>query len=285
MSLYRVEVITIKGTHLGEADRLITSYSRQRGRHRAVARGVRRPRSRLAAGVQPFVHAELLCWQGRTLDGISQCAVKGSFRPLRESLEGMAAASLVCELVDAFAQEDDVDVRAFDLLLAGLEALAGVAADAGALERLLTSFQWKLLAIKGFRPVLRSCAACGAAWNLEATPRILFSLAEGGALCPDCCGQAEGELLGSGLAAGRQNGLESISRQTIKVIDYLIRHPLTDAIRVRLPVSLEGEAAALGRAFLTWILEKRLRSRDFLDLLAAPRLSSLRALPPAGSGP
>lgn len=271
MSLYRVDAIVIKTSDLGEADRLVTSYTRQRGRHRAVARGARRPKSRLAAGVQPFVYSEFHCWRGRTLDGISQCQVKESWRPLRESLEGMAAAAVACELTDAFAQEDDPDFRTFDLLRAGLSALAhAVPCPPETLERLLTAFQWKLLAIKGFRPVLAACAACG-----RETPRdffadassrgskVPFSPAEGGLICSNCAPEA-GDVL-------------AVSRSAVLAVDAMIRRPLAAAPELPLPPGVGGEVAAVSRAFLTWVLEKDLRSRDFLDLL-----SSLYRNPPAG---
>ncbi|HEX6989777.1 MAG TPA: DNA repair protein RecO, partial [Bacillota bacterium] len=124
MALYRCEGVVLRARDLAEADRLVILYTPDRGKHRAVARGARRPRSRLASGIQPFTRALYLCWRGRSLDGISQVEVIEGFAPLRTDLERLAAATYACELIDAITQESDPQPRLFALLVFTLRALA-----------------------------------------------------------------------------------------------------------------------------------------------------------------
>src|SRR5690606_3236127 len=266
MSGYRVDAVIIKSQPLGEADRLVTSYTRQRGRHRAVARGARRSRSRLGACLQPFVHAQLYCWKGRSLDGISQCAVQDGFAAVRESLSGAAAAAYMCELVDGLTQEADPDPHVFDLFLMGLHTLNETVAHEGGevpvawpqdgpLERLLLAFQWKLLTLKGFGPSFDRCAACGRRPQGGALPaKVHFSPGEGGLLCRPCRGAGNGTLYPA-------------RRDAVTAIDTLIRQPLTAAVGLAVPPGAVKDLFSLSHTYLTWVLERPLQSTAFLEVL------------------
>lgn len=268
MAGYNVEGVVLKTQPLGEADRLVTTYTRQRGRHRAVARGARRPRSSLGACLQPFVYAELHCWRSRSLDGISQCSVRQGFGPLRSSLSGGAAAAYMGELIDAFAREDDPEPGVFALLLVGLDGLSTVVADHGGevpvawpqdgpLERLLLSFQWKLLTLKGFRPILDRCAACGRGPQGGVLPAaVYFSPGEGGLLCQACRGTVEGPR-------------RQVPRAAVTAINQLIAEPVAAAVHLTVPAPAGAALLRLSNDFLTWVLERPLRAAEFLAVLAA----------------
>lgn len=246
MPLYRVEAIVLHSRPFGEADRLVTLLTRERGKHRAVARGARRPRSTLAAGVQPFVRASYLLWRGRSLDGISQCQVLEGFRPLREELERMARAACACELADGLLREDDPQPEVFALLLEGLRLLAGARPEA--LPRVLLACEWQLLSLGGFRPELEACAQCGAALP---PGEAAFSARAGGAVCPGC--RAEHTVLLSGAARA--------------ALGFLLRQPLAAAPRLRLvPGDLRALEAAAD-ALVEHVLERPLNSRAWLETL------------------
>lgn len=246
MPLYRVEGIVLRSRPFGEADRLVTLLTRERGKHRAVARGARRPRSTLAAGVQPFVHASFLLWRGRTLDGVSQCQVIEGFRPLREELERMARAACACELAEGLLREDDPQPEAFALLREVLRLLAG--AEPGALDRVLLAGQWRLLSLAGFRPELSACAQCGAPLP---PGEAAFAPGAGGAVCPACRGGQSVVLSGAARAA----------------LDYLLRHPPDAALRLRLAPGDQRALAAAADAFAEHVLERPLNSRAWLETL------------------
>ncbi|HEY8449449.1 MAG TPA: DNA repair protein RecO [Bacillota bacterium] len=258
MASYRLEGIVLRVHELGEADRLVTLYTPARGKCRLVAKGARRLRSRLAAGIQPLTHSRLLCWRGRSLDGISQVEVVDSFRPLRESLEALALATYACELVDALTAAEDANPRLYGLLLALLRTLAdeaqarrrtGELAAGG--ERLLWAFQWKALALTGYRPALDGCAVCGDPAALAAA-EVIVSLAEGGVVCPLHVGA--GALLRVPVAV-------------VGTIRGLLAAPLRAALNLRLSASEAGALAGLSRDFLNYVLERELHSEGFLELL------------------
>lgn len=251
MALYRVEGIVLGSRAFGEADRLVTLLTRERGRLRAVAKGARRPRSTLAAGVQPFTRGSYLLWQGRNLDGISQCEVIEGFRPLREDLDRMAHAACACELVEALTREADPVPALYDLLAAALRLLAG--AEAAHLAPLLLAFQWQALAQSGFRPELERCAACG-----EEAPggAAGFSAAAGGVTCGRCGARAVVTLSAGARAALR----------------FLVTRPLPAVARLNLPAGDWRALAAATDAFVEHVLERPLKSRPFLEILReAPR--------------
>jgi DNA repair protein RecO (recombination protein O) len=179
MPLYSLDAVVIKSRNLGEADKLITLYSRERGKVRAVARGARRPRNRLAASTEIFTHGNYLLFANQGLDNISQCEITESFRGLRESLEGAAAATYCLEIVERMTEEEEPGGDLFPFLLAMLRVLA---ADEEDLELAVRVFELGLLARLGYLPEFSQCVNCGC----EVKQGASFSAALGGVLCGDC---------------------------------------------------------------------------------------------------
>ncbi|MDP8954893.1 MAG: DNA repair protein RecO [Actinomycetota bacterium] len=178
MGLYRERGIVLRTIKLGEADRIVTLVTEGHGKLRAVAKGVRRTKSRFGARVEPLSHVALLCYEGRSLDTITQAEALEHFRPVREDLGRLSRGLCLLEVVDSVVQEGDEDPRLYQMLLGALRALA-----AGEAPLLVPAFFWKLLAQQGFRPSLDACATCGAA-GAEALEA--FDPGEGGVLCRSC---------------------------------------------------------------------------------------------------
>ncbi len=179
MALYREQGIVLRTVKLGEADRIVTLVTAGHGKLRAVAKGVRRTKSRFGARVEPLSHVALLCYEGRNLDTITQAEALEQFRPVREDLGRLSRGLCLLEVVDAVVQEGDDDPRLYQMLLGALRALA-----AGETPLLVPAFFWKLLAQQGFRPSLDACASCGAQGDVEALEA--FDPGEGGVLCRTC---------------------------------------------------------------------------------------------------
>src|SRR5207253_1529283 len=157
--LYRTPAVILKRMDLGEADRIVTLYTRDVGKVRAVAKGVRRAVSRSAGHLEPFTLSDVLFAVGRELDVISQADSLEAFRGVREDLELTTHAYYLAEVVDLLT-EDRMENRAvFDVLVDGLHNL-GAAAEA---RLVLIVFQLKLLDALGYRPELRECVSCRAA--------------------------------------------------------------------------------------------------------------------------
>ncbi len=156
MAFYKAEGIVLRRRNLGEADRLVTVLTRDRGKITAVARGARRPRSRLGGRLEPATRFRALVGEGRNLDIISQAEVVDSYSTLRGDLERMGQAAVVLELADRALAEREPHPEAFRLLAAALQLMAG-----GALPPAVAWFAARLLALTGHRPSLDRCAVCG----------------------------------------------------------------------------------------------------------------------------
>lgn len=193
MPLSRYEAVIIRVRDYGDTDRLVTLYSRERGKTYAIARGARRSKSRFV-GAQPFVHGSFsLFSSGSGTASLSQFQILSAFRTLREDLDLMAGASYVAEVVDEMTAASDPNEEVFRLLLWSLGALEGSGEEVSAVpegsERgirataaVLRLFEIKILQYLGYQPHLDSCVRCGSA------PGTLFHPASGGLLCEHCAG-------------------------------------------------------------------------------------------------
>jgi DNA repair protein RecO (recombination protein O) len=173
MALFSDEAIALRTLRLGEADRIVTFVTPEHGKVRAVAKGVRRTKSRIGARVEPLSHVSMLCWRGRELDVINQVEVIDSFRNIRDDLDRMGPALSMLEITDQIALERQAAPAQFALLLGALRSL-----DDSYSPFLLGAFCFKLLAIEGVGASLASCATCG-----SPGPLVAFDAGEGGLLC------------------------------------------------------------------------------------------------------
>lgn len=176
MSIYRESGIVLRTMRLGEADNIVTLVTDGRGKVRAVAKGVRKTKSRFGGRLEPLCHVALQLYEGRSLDTITQVETLEQFRGVREDLDRLGRATTMLEAVDALVQEGHEDRRLYQMLLGALRTL-----EATPTPLVVPAFFWKLLAHVGFRPLLDQCATCGATDDL-----IAFDLEEGGVLCRAC---------------------------------------------------------------------------------------------------
>ena len=270
--LFRVTAIVIRHRDLGETDQILTLLSRQRGKLRAVAKGVKRPKSKLAAATQLFSHSRFLIAQGRNLDVVSQAEIIESFYGLRDDLAKVAYASYFAELADAVVQERQPAEAIYDLLLAALRQVEG-ACRAGLprpaagtrpppyppprrgeasvnddLERLARVFELSLLSLSGFEPELSACAQCGA--EVARSPGG-FSPPLGGVVCTGCAPRVAGVRPLSAAA------LEAARRFSKAAPGLLPRAELSPRDRAQLRAAL--------RSHLEYRLDRKIRSRRFID--------------------
>ena len=176
MGLYRETGVVLRTIRLGEADRIVTLLTPGRGKVRAVAKGVRKTKSKFGARLEPTSHVALLLYEGRDLDIVTQAESVEQFRVIREDLDRLGRATSLLEAVDQLAQERQSSPRLYEMLVGALRALS--ARDA---PLLVPAFFLKVLALEGYHPVLDECAACA-----SPGPLVAFELVEGGALCRSC---------------------------------------------------------------------------------------------------
>ncbi len=181
MPLIKTSAITLKSRKWGDADRIVTFYTKEMGKIRGVARGARRMKSRLGASLEPLsiCHLNLFEKSGDSLYRVFQVDLVEPFMKFREDLTLMTAAARMANLVGAVTPDGDPDSKLFETLELGLRAL--VTSRDPALTALL--FQIRLLGLIGFRPQTDHCAACGKA-RLMGEPQ--FSPVSGGLVCAVC---------------------------------------------------------------------------------------------------
>lgn len=175
-SLYRDTGVVLRTYKLGEADRIVVLATEHHGKVRAVAKGVRKTRSKFGARLEPTSHVALQLYQGRQLDIVTQAESIDHFRPIREDLDRFAHATSMLEAVDQMSMEREENPALYRMLVGALRTLAEHDSPL-----VVAAFYWKLLAQEGFRPELDVCVGCG-----EDAELVAFDLEEGGALCRVC---------------------------------------------------------------------------------------------------
>lgn len=179
MPLYRDAAIVLRTHKLGEADRIVTLLTRGRGKVRAVAKGVRRTRSKFGARLEPGMVVDVQCYEGRNLDTITQAESLASYgETVSHDYEAWTAANAMLELCDQLINEREVAARQFVLLAGGLAALAE---REHAPRMVLDSFLLRTMAIAGWAASFEDCARCGAPG-----PHRGFNVQVGGTVCPVC---------------------------------------------------------------------------------------------------
>lgn len=258
MPVYKAEAIILRQQALGEADRVITLFTREHGRLRAVARGVRKTTSRLAGRIEPFTHSRLLLARGRTLDVIAQAEIVAAFAGLRADLTRSAYAAYVAELVDRFLPDRDRQESVFVLLRNTLAALDQAAEEDAQVHALWFALQ--LAAVMGYRPETEACVECGRRVPRSpgrAVEAWAFSPAHGGALCAGCRPQ-ETDAIGA-------------SPGILAAFEHLLRAPGERLSRLRLTRAQREEMAHLVQAHLEYRLEARLRAPSVIRRLQEAR--------------
>lgn len=236
MALYREHGIVLRTYKLGEADRIVVFLTQGHGKVRAVAKGVRKTRSKFGSRLEPCSHVSLQLYEGRELDIVTQAESVDHFRAIRDDLDRLAGAQIMLEAADQVGQEHEADARLYQLLLGALRTLAGTG---GGL--VVAAFLLKLLAADGVRPMVEVCADCG-----EDTPLVAFDLGSGGLLCNSC-------------RSGRP-----VTPDAVALLQDVLGGRLNAALA--LP---EGEATRevthLATSAMEHHLERRLRTVDALD--------------------
>ncbi len=251
--LYRVEGVILKRTDVGEADRLLTLYTPDRGKLRAVAKGARKPSARKTGHVELFNRATLMIALGRDLDVVTQADTLESFMPLRNDLDRLSYAYYFAELVDRFTEEEEENRAVYDLLLHALHWLE----TTEKLPRTARYFEMQLLDGVGYRPQLQTCIHC----RQELKPEDNFFTPEGGGVLHPQCAESYRDA-------------HALSLNALKVLRYLQARDYAEVEKLNLTPKVEAEVEELLHYNLTHWLERNLKSIQFLHTLRAGTISS-----------
>jgi DNA repair protein RecO (recombination protein O) len=245
----RTSAIVLGRRRLGEADRIVRLLTPEHGKIEAVAKGVLRPRSKLAGHLEPPTLVEVMLAHGRNLDIITQAQTVEGFHGVRSDLARLGTAMYLVEVTDRLTVEHAEAGAIYDLLHATLVRL-----DRGDGVHLLTRwFEMQLLEISGFRPEWEVCVVCGD----EVTPGgvasegVWWSALAGGVLCPRC--------------AGGQPGAEPLDLTVLRLLRAIQRQPHEEVARVRLTSELAAGLERVMHDLVRSVAERDLKSQRFIE--------------------
>lgn len=173
----KVEGIVIRTSSYGETNKIVTIYTKEMGKIGVMARGAKKPKSRLASLSQPFVHGMFLVQKSSGLGTLQQGEMIQFFRHIQDDLFRAAYASYILELTDKLTEEGEKNPSLFQLLHKTL-TLINEGIDTEILTRI---FEIKMLTVAGIAPEFSCCSVCG-----TTSPSFVFSFQEGGFLCAQC---------------------------------------------------------------------------------------------------
>lgn len=232
---------------LGEADRILTLCSPDMGKVRAVAKGVRRTKSRLGGHLELLNRASVSVATGRNLDTISEAYAITTFGGVRGDLKRVSRGLYVAELVDCFSFEGNGNQAMYSLLLGTLHRLERGAS----LDMLMRWFEMRLLECSGYMPELVHCVECRD-W-LEPADH-LFACESGGALCPNCRASSESALL-------------PLPMNTMKTLRFVQREMSFDKMEnLSVTPSILNNMERLMRTYIRHIMEREIKSAEFVSL-------------------
>ncbi|MBI2704754.1 MAG: DNA repair protein RecO [Actinobacteria bacterium] len=229
-SLYRDEGVVLRTWKLGEADRIVVVLTRGHGKVRAVAKGVRKTRSKFGARLEPTTNVALQFYEGRELDIVTQAETIDYFRSIRDDLDRFSRASAMLEAVDQLAQEREVNIRLYQMLLGALRTLAAKNAPL-----VVPAFFFKLLALEGYRPIVEHCAECGAddglvAFDVDAGGMLCRDDRRGTAMTPDAVALLQ-RILGGQLGSALEADESSATHQLDDLATHAVEHHLERRLR------------------------------------------------------
>lgn len=265
----RTETIVLRQQVLGEADLVLTLLTPDRGKLRAIAKGVRRLSSRKAGHLDLFMRADVLLSLGRNLDIISEAQTLDSYRAVREDLLRSSYASYCVELLDRFTPDGETNHALYWLLADTLSRLSG----SGNLALTARHYELHLLDLVGFRPELERCLGRGEQVQPEDQH---FDPLAGGVLCPRCGSQ--------------RRGARPISVDVLRLMRFLQRSPYNAVQNLCLRPDVAADLERTQLRYITVQLERQLKSVDFLERvrhcnLNAPAITNDATMPVGAENP
>jgi DNA repair protein RecO (recombination protein O) len=242
---YQVEAIVIKKTRLGEAGRILTLYTAKRGKLQGIAKGISKTKSKLSGHLELLSYSQISLVRGKNLDTITGSQTIESFLPLKSSLEPLSYGIYFSELLNHFCREGDACHPLFVLSINTFKELCQPDCN---YELVRYYYEMKLFNETGYRPCLRECVTCRQL--IKATTNHFIASA-GGILCASC--------------AARRYINYPISVNALKVLRVLQEEDYTTARRLKLSPSLYQEVSRLTGHYISYILERDVKSLSWLE--------------------
>ncbi len=232
--LYREEGVVLRTHKLGEADRIVTLLTRGRGLLRAVAKGVRRTTSKFGARLEPFMVVDLQCYEGRSLDSVTQAETLGAYgAAISADYDRYRAGSAIVETAERLG-EGGPSLPLYALLIGALRTLAAGKIDP---ELVRDGYLLRAMSAAGWTPGFVDCVRCGAPG-----PHTVVSVQAGGVLCEAC----------------RVAGPPRLDPESVALLNALLEGDWETAVASN--ARQREQAAGIAAAYAQWHLERGLRS-------------------------
>lgn len=249
MSLYKVEALILKARNIGEADKILTLLSKSHGKLDAVAKGVRKIKSKNRGAVQPFSQSRIMLYRGKSMDTVTQCELITGFPKIRENLERLAYAGYIAELTAWMLPERDPQQEVYFLLLTILHILQ-TAETKDLIELITRMYEIRLLNLMGYQPELDYCVNCGSSIN---TGKVGFSPALGGILCGVCLADNPSFI--------------QITHGILAIWKLLSQIKISNLSRLKLRADELFALENILQSFMEYQLEHKMKSLDFIQQL------------------
>jgi DNA repair protein RecO (recombination protein O) len=243
MAAEKLEALVLRTYNLTESSKIVVLLTSLKGKVRAVAKGVRRAKSKFGSALEPITHveAEVYYKENRDLQTLAQASTRDAFSSIRSDLKRLGVASVMCELMEQFVQENEESSRPFVLLLVSLKTLENMSKN---YDSLLIAFYLKILEISGLLPEMDRCVRCSG----ELKHHAYLDAASGGALCSRCS---------SGMG-------EKVKAGSLKIMQRLLSTDWPLLERTRVPASSVTEIMRALDAHMSHHTGRRLKSTKFL---------------------
>jgi DNA repair protein RecO (recombination protein O) len=246
---YRANAIVLRRINIGEADRVLTLYTREKGKLSAIAKGARKHLSKFSGATELLTYGRFFMATGRDLDVLTQVEIKESFPGIRRDLACIAHATHVIELTNALVEEHEPHYDLFDTLLSALYMIEGGIDP----EIVARYYELQSMSILGYRPEINSCTRCGTVKDSEELP---FSPSLGGRVC-DSCGPLPDDVV-------------CLSCESVLVISKLLEAEPETLRKLVLSPEVKGEIAHFMKWHIRYRLDRELKSADLMQTLLSP---------------
>lgn len=255
MPLYTTDAIVLKSINLGEADKIVTFFTRRYGKIQGVAKGVRRIKSRFGASLEPLTYINLIYFgkEHTNLYKINTSDILEPFNKLKEDFDKLKKSLFICDIVNSTLKELDVNLKIFELFLNTLKII-NRAKEIEKVDILLDIFSLRFLSASGFTPKLNNCIYCNKILTLNSThsERLGFHISKGGVVCKECL-----------------NGSEDVVRINSGIINFMKKAMimnLSNLDRLSMPYKMERELHKIILDYINIHIDRKLKSYNLIDL-------------------
>lgn len=246
--LYKTEGIVLKSMEYEEADKIVTIYTKDYGKITAIAKGVRKTKSKFGSSLEILTHSNFLIYKGRNIDIVSQTEILESFFSTSKEVIKFAFAVNCVEVVNRLTEEREINIGLFNLLKEVLHYLK----ESNDPKLLTLSFKWQTISILGYRPSLNHCCRCNK--SVEDQKEMYFNIKEGGLVCNNCI-------------AKDKEGCVKVSLYFNKLLRKILITPLSTISNATIPDKKMKELEKITNLYIAYHSEKSFKTDRFLKTL------------------